>query len=226
MRASPWTLDLDRGLGSLARHQPAQAVRFLQKALSVCPPSSARDLYRISFFLGVALRRLGYSQSAIRSWLSCQRIHKRGHIRRILSRLTNGYGMEKMACEELDDWTAFASVHLSRYLLAKHRKSFATAAERDMVIDLIRDHWLALAASGALEGKASSRKLELFRSVPIVFPTVLVDQPNLESPVISVDFRSHKRVQLTDRCTCGSGLLFILCCGRIQGREELQSGSF
>jgi urease accessory protein UreE len=68
--------------------------------------------------------------------------------------------MEKMACEELDDWTAFASVHLSRYLMAKHRKRFATAAERDMVIDLIRDHWLALGASGALAGKTSSRKLE------------------------------------------------------------------
>lgn len=226
MHPPSWASDFDRGLGSLARHQPAQAVRFLQKALAACPPTRAGELYRISFYLGVALRRIGYSQSAIRSWLSCQRLHKRGHIRRILARLTNGYGMEKMPCEELDDWTAFASVHLERYFSAKNRRAFATAAERDMVSDLIRDHWQTLGASGALAGRTSCQKLELFRGVRIVFPTVLADMPMVNTPVISVDFRSSRRVGLSDRCPCGSGLPYIHCCGRIQGREELQSGSF
>jgi hypothetical protein len=226
MHAPSWALDLDRGLGSLARHQPAQAVRFLQKALSDCPPSHPRDLYRIGFYLGVALRRLGYSQSAIRSWLSCQRLHKRGHIRRLLSRLTNGYGMEKCSCEQQDDWAAFASVHILRYLMAKNRRSFATAAERDMVSDLIRDHWRALEGSGALEGRSSSRKLEIFRSVTIIFPTVVTDRPVVSSPVISVDFREQRRVRLDDRCPCGSGRTYLLCCGRIRGREELQTGIF
>lgn len=226
MHAPSWALDLDRGLGSLARHQPAQAVRFLQKALADCPPTHPRDLYRIGFFLGVALRRVGYSQSAIRSWLSCQRLHKRGHIRRLLSRLTNGYGMEKCSCEQQDDWAAFASVQLLRYLMAKHRRSFATAAERDMVSDLIRDHWRALEGSGALEGRSSSRKLEIFRSVIIVFPTVMTDRPVVGLPVISVDFREQRPVRLDDRCPCGSGRTYLLCCGRIRGREELQTGIF
>ena len=153
MKPASWGMDFDRGLGELSRHRPAQAVRSLQKALSDCPPSRTSDLYSISFYLGVALRRLGYSQSAIRSWLSAQRLHKRGHIRRILARITNGYGMEKLACEELDDWAAFASVHLLRYLGTKNRHGFATEAERDMVMDLIRDHWKGLGGSGALAGK-------------------------------------------------------------------------
>lgn len=219
-------MDFDRGLGSLARHDTAQAVRSLQKALAACPLSRTHELYRIGFYLGVALRRAGYSQSAIRSWLSCQRLNKRGHARRMLARLTNGYGMEKQACEELDDWSAFASVHLSRYLLAKKRHGFATRAERDMVTDLIRDHWRTLGGSGVLTGKKSCEKLELFRNVPIIFPTVLVEHPGATAPVISVDFRSQRRVNLTDRCSCGSGLRFMHCCGRTPGREELQGGVF
>jgi hypothetical protein len=226
MKPVSWAMDFDRGLGELSRHRPAQAVRFLQKALVDCPPSHAADLYSISFYLGVALRRLGYSQSAIRSWLSCQRLHKRGHIRRILARITNGYGMEKMACEELDDWAAFASVHLSRYLAAKNRHGFATEAERDMVTDLIRDHWKSLGGSGVLQGRTCSQKLEEYRAVQIVFPSVLGTGPLAASPLIPVDFRAQRRVKPADRCPCGSGLPHINCCGRVQGREELRSGSF
>jgi hypothetical protein len=226
MHLAPWGMDYDRGLGSLARHDAAQAVRSLQKALAACPPSRPHELHRISFYLGVALRRAGYSQSAIRSWLSCQRLNKRGHTRRMLARLTNGYGMEKQACEELDDWTAFVSLQLSRYLLAKNRHGFATRAERDMVTDLVRDHWRTLGGSGALVGTKCCEKLDLFRKVRIVFPTVLVDPSALLAPVISVNFQAQRRVNLTDRCSCGSGLPFIHCCGRTPGREEIQGGLF
>ncbi len=219
-------MDFDRGLGSLARHDVAQAVRSLRKALAACPPSRPHELHRIGFYLGVALRRAGYSQSAIKSWLSCQRLNKRGHIRRMLARFTNGYGMEKQGCEELDDWTAFASLHLSRYLLAKNRHGFATRAERDMVTDLIKDHWRTLGGAGALAGKKSCEKLDIFRKVRIVFPTVLVEPPSLNAPFISVDFRAQRKVSLTDRCSCGSGLPFMHCCGRTPGREELQGGLF
>jgi hypothetical protein len=219
-------MDFDRGLGELSRHRPAQAVRFLQKALAACPPSRAADLYSIGFYLGVGLKRLGYSQSAIRSWLSCRRLHKRGHIARILARITNGYGMEKMACEELDDWAAFASVHLSRYLSSKNRHGFATEAERDMVTDLIRDHWQVLGGSGAMAGKDCTQKLELFRDMQIVFPTVLAGEPLAGPGLIPVDFRAQRRIRPSDRCPCGSGLPHISCCGRVPGREELRSGGF
>ena len=117
MGTGSWALNLDRGLGSLARHRPRDAVRFLRQALEGCPTSKARDLYRICFFLGIALRKLGYSQSAIKSWISCQRLNKRGYTRKMLSRMTNGYGMERQVSEERDDWKAFASIQVTRYLL-------------------------------------------------------------------------------------------------------------
>jgi hypothetical protein len=144
----------------------------------------------------------------------------------MLARLTNGYGMEKQDCEELDDWTAFASLHLSRYLMVKNRHGFATRAERDMVTDLIRDYWRTLGGSGALGGKKCCEKLDLFRKVRIVFPIVLVEPSALKAPVICVDFRAQRKVNLTDRCTCGSGLPFMHCCGRTLGREEIQGGLF
>jgi hypothetical protein len=113
-----------------------------------------------------------------------------------------------------------------RYLLAKNRHVFATRAERDMVTDLIRDHWSTLGGSGALAGRKCCEKLDLFRKVWIVFPTVLVEPSVLKAPVISVDFRAQRKVNLMDRCCCGSGLPFMNCCGRTPGREEIQGGLF
>ncbi|HTP58249.1 MAG TPA: hypothetical protein VMM82_04985, partial [Spirochaetia bacterium] len=68
-----WALHFDRGLGALARHRPAEAVKSFQRALEDCPASRPQDLYRICLYLGVALQRVGYGQSAIKSWTACQR---------------------------------------------------------------------------------------------------------------------------------------------------------
>ncbi len=45
-------------------------------------------------------------------------------------------------------------------------------------------------------------------------------------PVIAVNFQTKKKVKLSDRCLCGSGLPYIICCGRTPGKEELMSGIF
>ena len=131
-----------------------------------------------------------------------------------------------MPCEERTTGRPSLRSSLARYLSAKNKRTFSTAAEQDMVSDLIRDYWQTLGASGALVGRTPCQKLELFRGVRIVFPTVLVDQPMVNAPVISIDFRSSRRVGLADRCSCGSGLPFILCCGRIQGTRRAAEWEF
>lgn len=221
-----WALHFDRGLGALSQHKPAEAVKSLQKALEFCPPSRPHDLYRVCFYLGIALRRLGFSQSAIKSWMSCQRLNKRGHTRKMLSRFTNCYGMEKQNTTDADDWQAFSSIQTARYLLSKNKRTFATLAEKDMIGDLIRDNWKDLRSSGRLRDRSGCEKLEVFRSVRIVFPSVVMAEPHLGGPVIAVNFHTQKKVRGTDRCSCGSGLPFILCCGRTPGKEELMSGIF
>ncbi len=219
-------MHFDKGLGYLAHHRPAEAVKSLQKALEFCPPSRSQELYRVCFYLGIGLRRLGFSQSAIKSWISCQRLNKRGPTRKMLSRFTNCYGMERQETSEADDWQAFLSIQTARYLLGKNKRTFSTAAEQDMIGDLIRDSWETLRKQRLLDGKSGCEKLEAFRSVRIVFPTVTHAEPRCGAPVIAVNFQTQKKVGLNDRCSCGSGLPFILCCGRTPGKEEVLSGIF
>ncbi len=216
----------DKGLASLARHNPAQAIHFLQMAMEMCPASRSRELYRICLFLGIALRRMGFSQSAIKSWTSCQRLNKRGHTRKMLARLTNSYGMERQASEEEDDWRAFSSIQTARYLMGKNKRTFSTLAEKDMISDLIRDHWADLLDSGELQGKSSCEKMSYFRKVSIVFPGTGAHGAWQDPYVIGVNFQTRRKVELGERCLCGSGLSFALCCGRTPADEELLSGIF
>ncbi len=220
-----WSIFFDRGLYLLSRHNPQEAARQLERALQECPASQGSELHRICFFLGVALNRLGHPDTAIKSWMSCLRLKKRGHTRKLLSSFTNSYGMEKQKREELDDWKAFTSVQLTRYLLSKNKRVFSTQAEQDMVLDLIKDYWKSLSRSGALKGKTCAEKQSIFLHARIVFPTVLAPMYGGER-VIPVNFRTQRKVNLLDRCSCGSGLPFNRCCGRTLGCEEVINGLF
>ena len=144
----------------------------------------------------------------------------------MLSRLTNCYGMDRQVSTGEDDWQAFSAIHTARYLLSKNKRTFSTRAEQDMISDLIRDNWDILRHSGALDGKFGCDKLEAFRGVGIVFPSVVRAEPKVNEPVIAVNFQTQRKVKLQDRCLCGSGLAFVMCCGRTPGKEELLSGLF
>lgn len=226
MRERKWATQYGRGLGSLARHRPAKAVKALQAALEECPPSNSQDLYKICLYLGIALHRIGFPQSAIKSWISCQRLNKRGPTRKMLARYTNCYGMERQASTEADDWQAFSSLQTLRYLMGKNKRTFSTLAEHDMIRDLIKDSWRELQSSSDLAALSGCEKLALFRGVRIVFPAVVFAEPHLDGPVIAVNFQTKRKVGLNERCSCGSGMPFMLCCGRTPGKEELLSGSF
>ena len=226
MANEAWLRHYGRGLTSLARHRATDAAKSLQAALEECPPSRSRDLYKICLFLGVALQRIGFPQSAIKSWISCQRLNKRGPTRKMLSRYTNCYGMERQVSSDADDWQAFSSIQIARYLIGKNKRTFSTEAEHDMILDLVRDSWAELRSAADMAGMSGCEKLEAFRAVRIVFPAVVLSEPRMEDPVIAVNFQTKQRVGLSDRCSCGSGMPFMLCCGRTPGREELLSGSF
>jgi hypothetical protein len=220
-----WKIQMDRGLGMLSRHDPLEAVRCLQQALAACPPERGADLHRICFYLGIALRRAGHAQTAIRSWLSCTQLKKRGHSRRMLERMVNGYGMARQASEGGDDWQAFLAIQLSRYLATRNKRAFSTAAERDMVSDLVRDYWHGVEKSGVLLGKDSNQKRDFFREMCIVFPTVVLPEI-VSGTLVAVDFRTQRRIFDHQRCFCGSGLPYAFCCGRTVSCEELTRGSF
>jgi hypothetical protein len=215
-----------QGLILLSRHEPEAAVHELQAALEACPAAKPRELYNICYYLGIALRRVGYPQCAVKSWISCQKLIKRGPIRKMLSRYTNCYGMDRQGSSQADDWQAFCAVQASRYLLAKHRHAFSSQAEHDMILDLIRDSWRDFVGSAGLDGMTGSEKMAAFKAVQIVFPSLVLSEARCNDRVISINFRTKQKLESMDRCACGSGLPFMMCCGRTPAKEELQIGVF
>jgi tetratricopeptide (TPR) repeat protein len=203
----------NRALIELARHNPTRALRLFRKALDECPVTDEKALARLLYFLGIALMRLGHRSSAIDSWRASHRLRRGTFALRMLQRYANCYGMARQTSGELDDWKAFLSIQVDRYLATKKNGRFSTAAERDMVRDLVFEYWRAIGASEVLEGRTPEEKESLFRAVEIVFPYRLPEEAAGE--VIPVDFRRKRRVALADRCPCGSGLRFMSCCGRL-----------
>jgi len=219
-----WRRSFLQGVRHLARHDAAGALRLLSRALQECPSRQADELTRVLYYLGVTLKRLGYGNSAVRSWIASLRMKRSKQARRMFDRFANSYGMAKQVCGEQDDWQAFYSIHLLRYLRGFRRSSLSSEAERRMLSDVIRCYWERLKASGALEGRSCAEKMELFKSMRIDFPLFCLDDGS--DPVLRVDFLRGCRVRATDPCPCGSGLLFLACCGRTPGEDELSVGLF
>jgi tetratricopeptide (TPR) repeat protein len=220
-----WRTEIDRGIRHLSQYRPEAALKCFYKALNSCPVSRKKELSRLLFYLGVTLNRLGFLDCAIKSWLASQRLNKFRYSLKMIERFANTYGMERQSCVELDDWKAFFSIQVARYLRSKKTRRFSCEAERDMIRDLISDYWKDLKRQGKLNLKSPEEKNRLFKSVTIVFPFVLLKDGKRDS-LIHIDFRQNRKVVLDDRCSCGSGLSFMVCCGRTPGEVELLGGFF
>jgi hypothetical protein len=188
-------------------------------------PSYGRDLAQLFYYLGLALRKSGMRNRAIGSWVESVRLQKRGHVRRKLSLVTNGYGMARQDNEEADDQQAFYGIQLARYIRSKQSHRLGTRAEIDMIADLIDEYWSRLRMSVDLAALNSEQKLRLFRDTAIVFPflTVPIQQ---KTDDVAVDFGHGRKILAGDRCVCGSGLPYKLCHGRTPGTDEALVGKF
>ena len=78
--------------------------------------------------------------------------------------------MAKQDTEEKDDWQAFYSIQVMRYLKAFNKRTPANQAERDMLKDIIHSQWEKLKDSGILEDKSAEKKSEIFKHIRIDFP--------------------------------------------------------
>jgi hypothetical protein len=170
----------------------------------------------------MALRRLGYPNSAVRTWITSQRARRQKQTRRLIQRFANGYGMAKQCSGDQDDWQAFYAMQAKRYLRCFGKRAFSSPEERCMLADIIRDSWLVMRDSGELEGKSTAEKSVLFQATNIDFPMF----QQVRDSVVRVDFRTGERVCGESICFCGSGLPFLTCCGRTPGEEELETGLF
>jgi len=220
---SPKTAEPDfrRGLRELAGHRPDLAVKSLRAAVASCPAVRAGELSRNLYWLALALLRLDKPELAIRSLASAQKLRPRGIARSAYSMRVNDYGMCRRSSPELDDFYAFYALKASSYLGTRKMGRFGSAAEKDAVTRLIGDAWRALVRSKKLVGLCSSRKLSLFMSWPMDFPIFRMEgQP--QGKILEADFRHGGMLRGEDRCSCGSGLPYMRCCGRIPSPRERQ----
>jgi hypothetical protein len=219
-----WQGDFQRGIRMLARHDPGGALLFFSRSLKACPAKHCDELTHVLYYMGIALKRLGYSNSAVRSWITSLRMRRHKETRALLGRFCNCYGMAKQECGDQDDWQAFYSIQLMRYLRGFQKRTLSSRTERIVLRDIIGLYWRKLKGTGALAGKSPEQKCELFKSTHIDFPLFFEDQA--EEPVLLVDFGTGRKVGLGDKCPCGSGLPYIACCGRTPGEDELAIGLF
>jgi hypothetical protein len=219
-----WTVDFHRGIRYLSEHDPNSAILYLSRAVQGCPVNRSEQLTKALYYLGVALKRIGYSNSAIRSWVTSHKMKKSRHTRELLDRFCNEYGMAKQDSEAQDDWQAFYSVQLMRYLRGFRKRTLSDRVERSMIADIVREAWKRLRDSGVLQGCTPEEKYEIFQKTKIDFP--LFYYGRLRDPVVRINFSEGRRYKAQDPCACGSGLPYCCCCGRNPGEEELSAGLF
>ncbi len=204
----------------MASHAAVDALRAFRLAVEKTAPGDPR-LPEYLYWFSVSLIRLGRLELAARSLASARAFERRGHASRLFGRIVNGYGMVRTDCAEHDDFRAFASIQIRNYLASKKRRSFGSIEERDAVVRVLVDGWARVSAEGALEGKSCAERLEHFRNWRMSFPDRVV---GCGCPVIQADFRTGRRVNTDDRCSCGSGLPFRMCCGRTKTPAEYLNG--
>ena len=220
-----WRNELRNGKMWLSRHRPSAAIRCFEEGLSIVPPTAKSARSELLFYNSIALRLVGQKGRAIAQMIDSYRCRKSKHVRRILIRTMNGYGMPRQTDPQADDECAFYSIHLARYLTKKKSRRLETRAEADMIHELIDDSWRTLTQANDLTSLGVSEKLNLFRAAMIIFP--YIELPNrLDDSVVHVDFDAKRRIEADDRCPCGSGFPFARCCGRIPAEDELLGGKF
>jgi len=219
-----WQSDFQRGRQALSKHDAGSALVLFSRSLQDCPVSDRTSLSRILFYLGLALQRLGLANSAVHSWIAAQRTKKGQLTEKLLRRFANSYGMAKQCSCEQDDWQAFYSIQLMRYLRGFNKRTLTSETERCLLGDLIKQYWLGLCSSDVLEGKSPEEKCEIFKAARIDFPLFYLPQDR--ESLLRVDFQAKRRLAGSDRCFCGSGLPFLSCCGRTPGEDELSIGLF
>lgn len=90
-----------------------------------------------------------------------------------------------------DETRRFFSIQLSRYLGSRPSRSFSGLPEHDAVFGMIKDAWVELRSSDALNGLSRGGREAIYVTTIIVFPS-FVAEAGLRC--IPVDFVSGRRL--------------------------------
>lgn len=205
------------------------ALRELNAAISLCPVGERRSLASMLYLLGMILVKLDRPEVALQSWSASRKLDKGGYAAREFGRFANGYGMLRQPTADRDDFYAFRSIQVSRYLAAAESRRFRSPGEREMVFVLIADAFIRLRAAPGFTTLDFGQKLSAFRRAEVRFPLMVGGGGGLRpdgsarrsGAIVPFDFAMNRFVLDDSRCMCGSGLPFRLCCGRITSCDDL-----
>lgn len=220
-----------RGRRALAKHKLSMAIKELRIALELCPVTESKQMARILFYLGLALDRAGQPGLAAKSWVNARKLVRSGPVASLYSRWINGYGMRKSGNPWIDDFKAFQSVQIFKYLSKRGAGRFCSEAERDVVYAVIENAWKLIFKSRVLDSLSCSQKLVLFKKARLDFPYLYVEDAfKKECEPIIGNFRHGSsgyplRFTADDPCPCGSGLPRRMCCGRLYSCMEQELAS-
>jgi len=211
---------------ALKNHDPARALPRMREAVAGCPVSLHQELAKRLYWLSLVLFKLGRDGPAVKALASAQKLDRRGHGRAMYQRKVNGYGMPRASCTEHDDYKAFFSIQVRRYLSGIPGRRFANQEELEEILKLIAAAWVSLGKTGVLPAGSCADKLEAFREVQIDFPALRERSApfGTAARTLAANFRTGEQVYAHSRCPCGSGLEYSRCCGRIRMPFELDQG--
>lgn len=90
----------------------------------------------------------------------------------------------------MNDFNSFKNIQIKKYCEKKRSSNNRLSSpEMDMIIDVIKDYWCDLLATGYLNSKSELEKEEIFDSVTIIFPYTSIPEEWIDG-VIHVDFKS------------------------------------
>lgn len=224
---------MNRGKRELVKHHPHIAMTHFRAALESIPAESPELVAKAMYWLAVALFRLDKTELAIHALASAQRVGRRGLARRLYLAWVNGYGMIRRASPDLDDLYAYSSLQIGSFLARKKDRRFDSIEERDIVMRIVLDAWKSLSCTGRMAGKSCSEKLDLFTAWKPDFPvfrngalkrasgTCVVGVRPMGAKILTAKFGDASCSDNDTRCSCGSGLPYCMCCGRIPALREL-----
>lgn len=221
-----WKLQFNKGKLFLSQKKLHKALKCFESAVTECPVSSKMGLGNSLFYLGLTLKRLGRIDSALRCWRLAHKLDDEGQSLDMIKKHSNSYGMSKHTSNIQDDKAAFLGIQLEKYLKMKKVKRFCSDAEKDVVQDIITNYWQNMLIEGQFSQLAVESKLRFFKNQMLIFPLADLSYFNNDTQVIFADFAGGKVLLMDDLCSCGSGIAFSQCCGRIKSSEELEIGEF
>jgi len=180
---------------------------------SLLKKSSADDeLSKIFYYLGNIFMECGMRCEALSTWKSSLRVLSSPPVKKRVLSIINSYGMVRTDKSVNDDFKAFSSIQLKKYLNGKINSRFGSLAEADMVMELLFEGWSRFQEEYNLLGINPEKKLFLFRGFKIDFP-IKIDEG---ATIIEFNFRTKEVVKGEELCSCGSGLPYFGCCGAVE----------